>query len=159
MKKLFIIPLLLLLGCNIERRQLDKLDEYAVKYPTEMQGLANRLYPCFSGKAKSDTVISTHTDTLTKDGVTTIVKVKDTVYVTKTVPIRTIKTLAIHDTVTNDRAISYLNTQVKVKADSLNKVSAKLEVISSENTHKLYWIIGLAFALLISWALTLYFKL
>ncbi len=130
MKKLIPLFLIILTGCNVERRQMDKLDAYAVKYPIEMSRLANELYPCFTGKAKSDTVIKTHTDTLIQDGITTTIRIKDTVYVTKTLPGRTItntRTLSIHDTVTNDRAIGDLKNQFTNKSDSLMKVNVKLE--------------------------------
>jgi len=152
MKKL--IPLLLLLtSCSAtyrQQRDVKKLDALAVQQQPEFKRLANLLDPCFTGVAKSDTVISTHTDTLVKDGVTTIVKVKDTVYVTKTLPSKIItntRTLSIHDTVTNDRAIVYWEDQTKIKADSL--LILKTQLSSTKHGKNIWMFIAIGLALLV----------
>jgi hypothetical protein len=160
------IPLLLLLcSCSTsfyQKRDIAKLDALAIQQQTEFKRLANLLDPCFTATAKSDTVIKFHSDTITTPGFITISRLKDTIVKTVTLPgkqVTTQRIVTIRDTIPDNRALTACGALFSVKADSLNKVKAKLEVITSENTHKLYWIIGLALALLISWALTIYFKL
>lgn len=154
MKNLIILFFLFLIcGCNVERRQLDKLDAYAVKYPIQMRALANQLYPCFNGKAKSDTVIKTHTDTLIQEGSITTVRIKDTVYVTKTMPGKVItntRTLSIHDTVSDLRAIGVLNNDFKIKADSLVMVKTQ-QVGTKHNLNIWRWIAIGCMALIFGW--------
>lgn len=159
MKYLIIFSLFLLCGCNVERRQLDKLDAYAVKYPTEMRMLANQLYPCFDGKAKSDTVIKTHTDTLIQDGVTTTVRIKDTVYVTKTLPGRIItvtKTLKITDTVENKRLTGVLTDQLKATSDSTLIYKTQLLQVKKEKRTWMWLAIGLGALILVFLAIKVY---
>jgi len=80
----------------------------------------------------------THTDTLTQDGVTSYVRIKDTVYVTKKIPIRTTKTVNIHDTVTNDRAITYWQNDDNIKTDSL-KIT-KHDLVNSKKSASKGWL-------------------
>jgi hypothetical protein len=125
MKKLLLFSSLLLCGCSASYRQqrdIKKLDGLVLAQPNEFARLSNLINPCFSGKAKSDTVIKTHTDTLINQGTTITVRVKDTVYVTKTTAGRTIintRTLSIHDTIADGRAMSVATSQLKIKSDSL----------------------------------------
>lgn len=130
MKKLLLLIPLFIFGCgSLKDRQIRKLDALVLQQPLEFSRLSNLLNPCFSGKAKSDTVIKVHTDTLIQDGSTTTVRIKDTVYVTKTKPGRVItntRTLSIHDTVENQRKTGVLNNQLVVKSDSLTIVKTQL---------------------------------
>lgn len=149
-KLLLLIPLFLI-GCNVERRQLDKLDSYAVKYPIEFKRLSNTLNPCFDGKAKSDTVIKTHTDTLIQDGITTTVRIKDTVYVTKTLPGRIInntRTVTIRDTVKDLRSEGVLNNELKAKSDSTLIYKTKYTQIQKEKKNWM-WLAIAGWALVI----------
>lgn len=133
-------------GCSAsyrQRRDIKKLDGLVLAQPVEFARLSNLLNPCFNGKSKSDTVITTHTDTLVKDGITTIIRVKDTVYVTKTIPIMTTRILNIHDTVTDGRALAYLNSQLKNKTDSLKIANHDNAKVSHEKTIWMWLSIGL----------------
>lgn len=151
MKNLIIIfSLFLICGCNVERRQLDKLDAYSIKYPIEMQRLANQLYPCFDGKAKSDTVIKTHTDTLIQDGVTTTVRIKDTVYVTKTMPGKVItrtNTVTIRDTLKDLRSEGVLNNELRTKSDST--IIYKTQLLQAKKSKNTWMWIAIAGMVLI----------
>lgn len=150
MKNLIIISFLFLLcGCSTtyrQQRDIKKLDGLALQQPNEFARLANLLEPCFSGKAKSDTVITSRTDTLVKDGVTAVVKVKDTVYITKTLPGKVItntKTIAIRDTVEDQRKSRVIGNDLKIKSDSLIVVRHDL-LTSNKSCNKWMWIsIGL----------------
>ncbi len=162
-----LLPILLFLAsCSASYRQaqdIKKLDALAIQQQPAFKRLANLLDPCFTVRGKSDTVIKQgKRDTLYTPGSIIITHVKDTVVKTVTLPGRqvTIPTFTtITDTIPDNRALTACRALFKVKADSLNKVNAKLEVITSENTHKLYWIIGLALGWLITIALVIYFKL
>lgn len=142
------VAVFVLNGCSAtyrQQRDIKKLDALAVQQQPEFKRLANILDPCFSGKAKSDTVISTHTDTLVKDGITTIVKVKDTVYVTKTLPGRTIintRTLSIHDTLRDQRSENVINNVLRLKADSL--IIVKTQQASTKHTLNIWRLIAIS---------------
>lgn len=121
MKKLLLLSLFLC-GCSAayrQRKAAEKLDELAIQQPNEFARLSNTLNPCFSGKAKSDTVINLHTDTLIQDGKTDTLVKNNTIYITKTVPIKTVKTLTIHDTIADGRANKALLVALAIKSDSL----------------------------------------
>lgn len=123
MKRILIPLCIIMVGCNIQKREVSRLDSYAVKYPAEMARLSNWLYPCFTGKAKSDTVrIEGKRDTVMTPGSIVITKVKDTVIKTVTLSGRqiTIPTfITIHDTISDQRAIAACQSAAKVKSDSL----------------------------------------
>lgn len=117
-----ILSGMLFIGCNVAKRNIERMQTYAVRYPDQFKILSNQLDPCFIGSAKSDTIISTSTDTLIKEGATTIVRIKDTLYITKTLPGKVItntKTLSIHDTIADGRALQAQQVQFKIKSDSL----------------------------------------
>lgn len=148
MKPLIIAcTLLLLSGCAkyIQNRNVARMDSYAVQYPAEEARLANWLYPCFTGKAKSDTIRTEgKRDTIITPGKTVITHVKDTIVKTVTLPGRqvTIPTfLTIHDTVTDQRALSACTTAAKVKSDSL--VTVKTQYTTANKKANLYfWILA-----------------
>lgn len=121
MKKLLLLSLFLC-GCSAayrQRKAVEKLDALAIQQPNEFGRLSNMLNPCFSGKVKSDTVISLHTDTLLQGGKTDTLVKNNTVYVTKTVPVKTVKTVTIHDTIADGRANKQLIIALAIKSDSL----------------------------------------
>jgi len=132
MKKLLIIPILLLLfACNVQKRQIALMQVYAVRYPNDFKELANTLDPCFTGKAKSDTVtIKGKSDTVHLAGSTTITRIKDTVIKTITLPGERISIpyyTTIHDTVTNDRANSAISAQIQIATNSLTMAQTQLK--------------------------------
>jgi len=147
MKKLLLISLLLC-GCAAyqQRRDVKKLDALAIQQPAEFARLSNMLNPCFSGKAKSDTIITTHVDTLVKEGSITTVRIKDTVYVTKTLPARTINkthTVTIHDTIPDNRGLKELSTELKVKSDSTLMIKTQMSKLQKDKNTWMWMAIGL----------------
>lgn len=159
MRRLILIPLIALFGCNVQKRQIEKLQVFALRYPNEFARLSDLLNPCFDGEVKSDTIISTHTDTLLVDGVTTTVRVKDTVFVTKTLPGKTItntRTVTIKDTVKDGRAISYLNSQLKVKSDSLVIVKTQMSQVKKTKNILMWILIGIAVVVVAYGAIKIY---
>ena len=166
---LLIIVLLVILfftGCSASYRQaqdIKKLDALSVQQQPEFKRLANLLDPCFTVKGKSDTVIKQgKRDTIITPGSIVITRIKDTVVKTVTLPGRqvTIPTFTtITDTIPDNRALTAQIALFKVKADSLIIERTLRMKVSTENTHKLYWIIGLALGWLITIALVIYFKL
>jgi len=156
MKKLLIIPLLFLFGCSASykaQRDTKKLGALAVQYPNELARLSNWLYPCFSGPAKSDTVFSTHTDTLMSEGSTVTVRLNDTVFVTKTPPGKVItktNTITIHDTIADNRYAQFINTQYEAKKDSLSALKA-LYINEHRQKNKFQWLFIGSIALIIGW--------
>ena len=124
------MALLFLVGCNTQKRNIKRLDAYFLQYGGEASRLSNLVYPCFTGVAKSDTVIQTKIDTVvhfaplyTVDSLS-----HDTVFRTrvqiKTITNTVIKT--IHDTVQNMRLVASLNDQIKEKQDSVVTYRTKL---------------------------------
>lgn len=122
MKKLVLIPLIALCGCNVQKRQIEKMQVFALRYPNEFARLSDLLNPCFDGTAKSDTIITLHTDTLFEKGTSDTIRINDTVHITKTLPGKQInhtRTVTIRDTVKDGRSEAYLKSQLQVKSDSL----------------------------------------
>jgi len=126
MKKLLLLiwmlTLLLSISCNVQKREIGRLDGYSIKYPAEFARLSNMLNPCFTGKAKSDTVTNTVVTQLPGDtSISTVLK-HDSVFISKTInlPGKTItSTVTVHDTIPDNRALNSVNGQFKIKADSL----------------------------------------
>jgi len=139
--------LLFLVGCNIDKRNQERMEVYAVRYPSQFKILTNTLDPCFNGIAKSDTVVvKGKPDTvITPGGTTTITSIKkDTVYVTKTVYKTVIQpvTKTIHDTVSDNRALQSSQAIYKIKSDSLVTVKAQLKQTShSESIWRLFTLV------------------
>lgn len=139
MRRLILIPLIALCGCNVQKRQIEKMQVFALRYPNELARLSDLLNPCFDGTAKSDTVIKV--DTINLTGTTTTV---NTVYVKgkadtiiKTITIQlpgkiVNRTVTIRDTVKDGRSEAYLNSQLQVKSDSLVKVTTILSQVKKD---------------------------
>lgn len=124
------VALLFLYGCNTQKRDIKRLDTYFVQYGAESARLSNLIYPCFTGKAKSDTIIKTKIDTVIGfSGSIHVDSVShDTVYRTR-IKVQTItKTVIndIHDTVQNMRLVTGLNLQIKDLRDSMVTYRTKL---------------------------------
>ena len=132
MKPFLIACALLLTGCAtyIQKRNINRLDGYSVRYPAEMARLSNQLYPCFNGKAKSDTVIKFgKPDTTYLKGDTTLIIRHDTVFKTIRLQGKTIiipKYTTIHDTIADNRALASCTIQLRIKADSVVTLKANL---------------------------------
>ncbi len=162
MRKLVLIPLIVLCGCSAQYKQhrdIKKLQSLVLQQPNEFARLSDLLNPCFDGTAKSDTVITLHTDTLTLNGTTDTVRTKDTVRITIKLPgkqITNTRTVAIHDTVKDGRSEAYLKTQLQVKSDSL--VVSKTQLSQTKKTRNIWmWIaIGALLIIVISVAIKVY---
>lgn len=122
--------LLVVTACNVQKRDITKLDKLFVQYPSESARLSNWLYPCFSGKAKSDTVvIDGKVDTLFQKGDTVSALRHDTVRTTITKTISIVKPVLtmIHDTVRDMRKIAALDDQIKDGRDSTVQYRTQLQ--------------------------------
>jgi hypothetical protein len=141
MKTIKIITISLLCGllffaCNPVKR----LDSLAVQQPNEMARLANLLYPCFNGKAKSDTVYRTDSIVTPSKRDTLVTRVKDTVYkrIIIQLPGKVItRTLTIHDTVPDTRAKAALEAQATQDIQQTIKATTQL---TDANKAKKTWL-------------------
>ncbi len=108
MKKLLLISLLIA-GCGSSyyvKRDVNRLDGLSLQYPNEFAKLSNTINPCFTGAAKSDTIVKHTSDTIITAGMERLVPgapgKPDTLYL----PGKTIRNniyTTIHDTVTDNR--------------------------------------------------------
>jgi transcriptional regulator of met regulon len=132
--------LLILSGCN----EVKRMQVLAVRHPNEFKVLANTLDPCFTGVAKSDTImVKGKADTVLIPGSTSIVTTlrHDTVFVTKTVTtqgkkitVPIIKT--IRDTVVNNRALQATQATFSIKSDSL--VAVRTQLIQTKHSRSIW---------------------
>lgn len=142
-----ILPLVLILvvsGCNVQQRQIRKLDQLSVLQPDEFKRLSNWLNPCFSGTAKSDTVtLPGKSDTTT---VTVLVPGEpghpDTIYRDKRITVT--QTKLIHDTVPDTRSITAIQVKYQQEHDAHITAQATADQSSKQAATRLWWIIGLA---------------
>lgn len=143
---LSFVTVLLLLSCNVQKQQINKMQVFAVRYPDAFKILANTLDPCFTGKAKSDTVIKI--DSIITPGQTNTIYTKgkgDTIVKTITIQlpgkIKT-KTTTIHDTIPDMRAIEACHATEKIEADSLrgNKVKLVTETKKANKYCLWFWL-------------------
>lgn len=163
MKKKLIIFLcsIIIVGCNVAKREIQKLQVYAVRYPNDFKTLANTLDPCFS-----NTIV--HSDTVTKEGKrdtiqlagsTVITRVKDTVIKTITLPGRqvTIPTfVTIRDTVADKRGLEAASSIYKGKSDSLIVVQTQLTQTKHGKNIWMWISIGLGLLVIITIAVKVY---
>lgn len=163
MKKLIIIPILLLFACNIAKRQITDMQVYAIKYPNDFKELANTLDPCFNGVAKADTIIvHGKSDTVSLPGSTVVNYVKgvgDTIIKTITLPGRqvTIPTFTtIRDTVTDDRALEAAKSSYKLKSDSLIVVQTQLTQTTHGKNVWMWFALGLGALIIIFLGIKIY---
>lgn len=147
MKQLLLFGAILgfLFGCNVDKRNIERMQVYAVRYPNQFKTLANTLVPCFNGKAKSDTVITTRFDTVTNtvDRIVPGAPGKpDTIYKSGKTIVKTI-THKITDTIVNDRAIAALQSTNKITSDSLTITKTKLDTATKKANkfEKWFWLI------------------
>lgn len=150
MKKKLIIFLysIIIVGCNVAKREIQKLQVYAVRYPNDFKILANTLDPCFGNTVvHSDTVVKVgKRDTVQLAGSTVITRVKDTVIKTITLPGRqvTIPTfVTIRDTVADKRGLEAANSIYRGKSDSLIVVQTQLAIKSHAKNIWMYIALGL----------------
>jgi hypothetical protein len=139
--------LIILTGCNTQKKEVERLEVYAVRYPNQFKVLANTLDPCFNGVAKRDTIIvKGKADTVLTPGSTSTVTTlgHDTVFVTKTVTtqgktitVPIIKT--IRDTVINNRVLQATQALFSIKSDSL--VVVRTQLIQTRHSRSIWmWI-------------------
>ena len=171
---LFLCLVAGLCACNVQQRQIRKLDQLAVQQPDEFKRLSNWLNPCFSGTAKSDTVISIGkadtavnftilTDSLIKLLPGTLKMDLGTNYLVyhgsalfpadtvlspafiKTITIHAApKIITIHDTVPDTRAVAAAQSQFNQEHDARLKAETTSDQKSRQAAIRLWWIIGLA---------------
>jgi hypothetical protein len=154
MKKLLLLSLFIA-GCGSSyyaKRDVKRLDGLSLQYPKEFARLSNLINPCFTGMAKSDTVIKQTSDTIVMARIERLVPGNpgkpDTLYL----PGETIRNniyTTIHDTVTDSRAISTCNLIARSSADSLLICKTQNIQLNAGKTSLIKWVTGLAVLLLI----------
>lgn len=153
MRRLILIPLIALCGCSAQykqQRDIKKLQSLVLQQPNEFARLSDLLNPCFDGTAKSDTIISLHTDTLFEKGISDTVRINDTIRITKTLPGKQInhtRTVTIRDTVKDGRSEAYLKSQLQVKSDSL--VISKTQLSQTKKSRNIWMWIAIGAILII----------
>ncbi len=161
MKKLLLISLFIT-GCGSSyyaKRDIKRLNGLSLQYPNEFAKLSNMLNPCFTGAAKSDTVIKHTSDTIVTAGIERLVPGSagkpDTLYL----PGKTIRNnifTTIHDTVTDNRALNAFNISAKSAADSLIIIKTQSMELKAGKSSLIKWVIGLAVVLLSVLGLSIY---
>jgi hypothetical protein len=135
----------LLSACNTPKQQIRRLDGLVLQQPSEFARLSNLINPCFTGRAKSDTVVKSDTVKLPGNTNVLITHIRDTVIktITITLPGRIINhILTIHDTVPDTRALA--NCTEAAKADREQRIQSDTKLQDSEKIAqvRLYWLIG-----------------
>jgi len=141
-----VIMVNMLTGCNVNQRQIRKLDGLVLQQPAEFARLSNLINPCFTGKAKSDTVMKHDSISLPPVTNTVTVTRNDTVYTTKTVTQTKFihDKMTIHDTIADNRAVTSIQGQVKGKSDSLVVVKTLLASQTQTTSNWRKWCLILA---------------
>jgi hypothetical protein len=166
MKKLLItiatvFLLLTLTACNSSwyvKRDVKRLEVLSLEYPNEFAILSNKLNPCFKEIAKSDTIIRHTTDTI-DNSIERLVAGKpgkpDTLYL----PGKTIRNnvyTTVHDTLSDNRALSALIISGKITADSLIIVKTQNTLLISNKVSLIKWVVGLSLILLSAMGVSIY---
>ena len=141
-KKSILILSLLLLSCNVAKREQAQLQVLAVRYPDNFKLLANQLDPCYPEKARSDTIIKIDTLLKKSDTITKVVSHKDTVTISRiiTKPGQLItRNITIHDTVVDHR----LDASCDVVKSQLLSTTIQLQQSQKKNTTYLWYLIGI----------------
>jgi hypothetical protein len=133
------------------KRDVKKLDALSLQYNTEFARLSNELNPCFTGAAKSDTVVKHTTDTVI-NSVERLVPGKpgrpDTLYL----PGKSIRNnvfTTVHDTVWDNRALNACKAIDKAASDSLLIIKTQNFQLKAAKSGLIKWVTGLGLALLI----------
>ena len=160
-KTISIVLLCLFTGCSTSyyvKRDTKRLDGLSLQYPAEFASLANKLDPCFTGQAKSDTLTKQTVDTIF-NSVERLIPGKpgqpDTVYMPGKI-IRDNILTTIHDTLADNRALTACAASGKTSADSLLSVKTMDTQLSAEKGSLVKWVIGLALALLLITGISIY---
>ncbi len=139
---ILLCALLLLAACSTQKKQIEKLQTYSVKYPNEFKTLAALLAPCVDINPKSDTIYRTKTDTLETPGNTIIEHRNDTVFITKQLPGRTIyktNTETVTKTVADSRMLDACAIKSRAVEDELLETQTQLKQ-KSEAKNTWMWI-------------------
>jgi hypothetical protein len=144
-----LLVVLYLTGCSTAyktARDIKKLDVGFIAQPAEAARLSNWLFPCFTGKAKSDTLYKRDTVNLPGDTSKKITVRHDTVYSETVIklPGKIIdNSETIHDTIPDHRALSDVMLQLATSNQRADKAEQQLaDTQKSENVWR--WIaIGL----------------
>lgn len=126
MKKSILIPLILCLGCNAEKR----FNDYSIKHPDKFKQLAAVLDPCIDLNSKSDTLYQNTTDTLITPGNTVVERRNDMVFVTKQLPGKIIikkEVQTVTKTVADSRAIEACEIKTHTAENTLTISQTQLE--------------------------------
>jgi hypothetical protein len=152
MKKLLLLTLLIA-GCGSSyyvKRDIKHLDGLSLQYPNEFAKLSNMINPCFTGAAKSDTVVKHTSDTIVTAGIERLVPGRpgkpDTLYF-RGKTIRNNIYTTIHDTVTDNRALNASHVIAKSAADSLIIIKTQNAELKIDKSSLIKWVIGLAVVL------------
>jgi|GEM_PF-1985444 hypothetical protein len=161
MKKILILSLLLA-GCGsayYANRDVKRMDGLSLQYPGEFAKLSNQLNPCFTGKAKSDTIIKQVSDTVVSAGIERLIPgapgKPDTLYL----PGKTIKNniyTTIHDTIPDNRALNACRGTEKSAADSLLIIKTQSAQLKADKSSLIKWVTGLALLLLVFLGISVY---
>ncbi|HEY8780712.1 MAG TPA: hypothetical protein VIM16_03785 [Mucilaginibacter sp.] len=150
-----LLPMVIVItGCGPSyyiKRDVKKLDVLSLQYNTEFTRLSNELNPCFTGVAKSDTIVKHTADTIINQ-VERLVPGKpgrpDTLYLQgKT--IRNNVFITVHDTVWDNRALNACTVIGKVTSDSLLIIKTQNIQLKTVKSGLIKWVTGLAVALLL----------
>jgi hypothetical protein len=161
MKKILLLSLFIA-GCGSSyyaKHDVKRLDDLSLQYPKEFARLSNLINPCFTGIAKSDTVVKHTSDTIVTAGIERLVAGKpgkpDTLYLAGKTITNNIYT-TIHDTVTDKRAVNACNVIAKSAADSLIVIKTQNIQLKADKSSLIKWVIGLAVLLLIFFGTGIY---
>ena len=161
MKKLLLLSIFIT-GCGSSyyiKRDVKRLDGLSLQYPSEFARLSNLVDPCFTGIAKSDTVVKHTSDTIVTAGIERLVPGQpgkpDTLYLAGETTRNNIFT-TIHDTVTDSRALKAIDAVAKIAADSLIITKTQNIQLKANKSSLIKWVAGLAVALLFVLAISIY---
>ena len=150
------------MGCGTSyyvKRDIKRLDGLSLQYPNEFAKLSNLINPCFTGAAKSDTLVKHTSDTIVTAAIERLVPggpgKPDTLYL----PGKTIRNniyTTIYDTVTDNRALNASTVIAKSAADSLIIIKTQNVELKTDKSSLIKWVIGLAVILLSLLGLSIY---
>ena len=161
MKKLLLLSMFIA-GCGSSyyiKHDVKRLDGLSLQYPNEFARLSNLVDPCFTGFAKSDTVVKQTSDTIITAGIERLVPGQpgkpDTLYI----PGKTIRNnifTTIHDTVTDSWALKAVDAVAKIAADSLIITKTQNIQLKANKSSLIKWVAGLALTLLFVLGISVY---
>jgi hypothetical protein len=132
------------------KRDVKQLEGLSLQYTTEFYKLSNKLNPCFTEPAKSDTVIKHSTDTIFNSlerFITGKPGKPDTIFLPgKTIRINMFT--VIHDSIADNRALNTCLSISKASADSLLVMKTKGAQLRADKSSLIKWLIALSVVIL-----------